>query len=587
MRLILNRTTQLATSVFCLTFLALTAFAPRWQPGVRANGCLTPPAGIVSWWPGNGDANDVVGANNGTFVGEAAPGNYDVGKVGAAFELDGVNDYVDVGPGFNLNTMTLEAWVKVDDATNTGDRRVISKDNYLLPGARKLFALKSSSFDNSGNQGRPSFSVYIDGVGFDFVEGPTQLTDGWHHLVGVRDVAANRFELWVNGSLVASKAPPLVAGAIDSGVNAVLGRVSPSSAIEHFAGLLDEATVYNTALSPASIMAIYAAGGDGKCLSSADVKVTKTADTSHPDVNTDVTYTITVKNQSATTAANNVVVADSLPSPQLSFVSCASTLGGVCGGSGNNRTVTFASLAPGATATITLKAKVAACLADGTMITNTASATSSTPDSDPTNNSSDVTVKACDTSYIYPYSLGHYVIGLASGGGTGTVQVFTPGGCAWTATAMTISGAPGWLTITSPASGMGTGNGTINYSFTANPGPGAREAKITVTFASGAVWKVVFSQGTAGVAYAAGGRVFNLARTGGVPGVVMTFTKAGGPSSCNIPAPTLTDANGFWNQSGFTPGCVYEVRHNKPGFRFRLAFQQFSRASTNINFYQF
>jgi uncharacterized repeat protein (TIGR01451 family) len=586
MRLILKRTPLAALTVCCAA--ALLLLAPRWQQTARAVGsCVTPPAGIVSWWPGNGDANDVVGANHGTFVGEAAPGNYDVGKVGAAFELDGVNDYVDVGPGFNLNTLTLEAWVKIDDATNTGDRRVISKDNFSLPGTRKLFALKSSSFANSGNQGRPSFSIFIDGVGFDFVEGPTQLTDGWHHLVGVRDVASNRFELWVNGALVASKAPPLVAGAIDSSVNTVLGRVSPSSAIEHFVGLIDEATIYNTALSPADIVAIYAAGGDGKCLSSADVKVTKTADTYHPDVNTDVTYTITVKNQSATVTANNVVVTDNLPSPELSFVSCASTLGGVCGGSGNNRTVTFASLAPGATATITLKAKVAACLADGTMITNTASVTASTPDSDPSNNMSGATVQACDTSYIYPYSLFSYVVGISSSAGTGTVQVFTPSSCAWTATAMTITGAPGWLSITSPASGMGTGNGTINYSFTANPGPGSREAKITVTFASGAVWQVVFSQGTVGVPYAAGGRVFNLTRTGGVPGVVMTFTKASGPSSCNIPAPTLTDANGFWNQSGFTPGCVYNVVPSRPGFRFRLAFQQFSRASTNINFYQF
>lgn len=579
MRLILNKTATRVTAFVCLLTALACLLAPRWQTPTRAGSCVTPPAGIVSWWPGNGDANDVVGSNNGTF----AANTYDVGKVGAAFKLNGTSDYVDVGAGFNLDTLTLETWVYVDSATNTGDRRVISKDNYPAS-PRKLFALKSSSFANTGNQGRPSFSVLIEGVGFDFVEGPTQLTTGWHHLAGVRDVAGSRFELWVDGSIAASKAPPLVAGVINSSVNTVLGRVSPSYAGEFFAGLIDEATIYSVALAPADIMAIYAAGSDGKCLAGADVKVTKTADTNMPDVDSVVTYTINVTNTSATATANNVVVTDNLPSPELSFVSCVATNGGVCGGSGNNRTVSFASLAPSTTATITLKAKVAACLADGTPILNTASVTSATPDPNPTNNSSGVTVYACDTSYIYPYSLFNYIIGISSGAGMGTVQVFTPSPCSWTATVMTITGTPGWFTITSPVSGMG--NGTINYSFTANPGPGSREAKIVVTFASGAIWEVIFSQGTVGVPYAAGGRVFNITRTGGVGGVLMTFSVASG-TGCNLPAPVITNATGFWNQSGFTPGCVYKAVPSKSGYRFRLAFQQFSRASTDINFYQF
>ena len=35
---------------------------------LRAQNCVAPPLGLVSWWPGNGDANDLVGGNPGTIT---------------------------------------------------------------------------------------------------------------------------------------------------------------------------------------------------------------------------------------------------------------------------------------------------------------------------------------------------------------------------------------------------------------------------------------------------------------------------------------------------------------------------------------
>jgi len=54
------------------------------------------------------------------------------------------------------------------------------------------------------------------------------------------------------------------------------------------------------------------------------------------------------------------------------FVSCASTSGGLCGGSGNHRAVSFPSLAANASATITLVADVPCSVASGTVLSNTA-----------------------------------------------------------------------------------------------------------------------------------------------------------------------------------------------------------------------
>ncbi len=63
-------------------------------------------------------------------------------------------------------------------------------------------------------------------------------------------------------------------------------------------------------------------------------------------------FYLTVVNTNATPIAN-VTVTDVLP-PQMDFVACAATDGGVCGGAGNNRTITFASLPANSAATITL-----------------------------------------------------------------------------------------------------------------------------------------------------------------------------------------------------------------------------------------
>jgi DNA-binding beta-propeller fold protein YncE len=227
-----------------------------------------PPAavsnGLVSWWRADGNTLDSRGTNHGTLTNGAT---FASGISGQAFQLDGVNDYVDVGTGFNLDAMTLSAWVFVDPVTNTSERRVISKDNLLGGGARRTFALKSSSLAIPGPDGRPSFEVCVSvvadectiGSHIDVVTAPSALTAGWHHLAGVRDYTAGRFELFVDGALAASVAP-VNPGAVDSAANTVLGQVGPTSAGEFFSGRIDEAQIFSRALSTAEVLGLYNLG---------------------------------------------------------------------------------------------------------------------------------------------------------------------------------------------------------------------------------------------------------------------------------------------------------------------------------------
>ena len=119
----------------------------------------------------------------------------------------------------------------------------------------------------------------------------------------------------------------------------------------------------------------------------ADLSISKTDSPDPVTTGANVTYTIVVANNGVATA-QNVVVTDDLPGP-VTFVSCNSTGSGVCNGSGNNRTITFASLSAGASETITLVATANG--APGSSITNTATVTSATADSNGSNNQSTTT----------------------------------------------------------------------------------------------------------------------------------------------------------------------------------------------------
>ncbi|HEU4836209.1 MAG TPA: DUF4114 domain-containing protein [Pyrinomonadaceae bacterium] len=122
----------------------------------------------------------------------------------------------------------------------------------------------------------------------------------------------------------------------------------------------------------------------------ADLTITQSASPNPVLTGSNVTYTITVNNTRPGTATS-VVVADLLPIG-TTFVSCSANTGGVCAGLGNMRTVTFAEIPGGASATIEIVAAVNCDLANGATITNSANVSSDPADVDLTNNFSTATV---------------------------------------------------------------------------------------------------------------------------------------------------------------------------------------------------
>ena len=220
---------------------------------------VAPPSGLVSWWPAEGSFTDIIGGNNGTAAGVVT---FAPGEVGQAFSLDGTTGYINAGSNsaFNLGDFTLAAWVAVNPATNTGERRVVSRDDIsvVAASARQEYTLKSS-MPFACVDGEPGLAIIAGGV-LSTVCANATLSAGFHYLAGTR--SGTTITLYVDGVLVASTAAASNA-VISPATPLVIGQVSPSFNGEFFAGLIDEVQIYNRALTSAEIQAIFNAGGAG------------------------------------------------------------------------------------------------------------------------------------------------------------------------------------------------------------------------------------------------------------------------------------------------------------------------------------
>jgi uncharacterized repeat protein (TIGR01451 family) len=205
------------------------------------------------------------------------------------------------------------------------------------------------------------------------------------------------------------------------------------------------------------------------CISygAADLAIIKGASAPTILVGNDVTYTLTLSNNGPD-AATSVTVTDNLPAA-VAFVSCASTGNGMCGGSGNNRTVSFSSLASGASATITIVATLTCSVSDGEIVGNTAAAASIVRDPVSGNNSSSANFTVSKAAPVISPTSATF----AMEGGDATVAVTVPSGCAWQAVSN-----DSWLTITSGSEG--TGNGIVVYHVATNTTGNPRTGTLTI-----------------------------------------------------------------------------------------------------------
>ena len=84
------------------------------EPSEDVSGPIEPPSGIVSWWPGDGTPEDIVGESHGTLMNGVS---FSEGLVGDAFDFTKPSHWV-YGEGeeiADLQEFTIEFWVKMED----------------------------------------------------------------------------------------------------------------------------------------------------------------------------------------------------------------------------------------------------------------------------------------------------------------------------------------------------------------------------------------------------------------------------------------------------------------------------------------
>ena len=269
-----------------------------------ANSCSAQQAGLVSWWPGNNNANDLIGGNNGTLENGAGFG---LGEVDDAFSLNGNNQYVLIGQPVpsNLqiqNAITLSAWI-YPNAYPTTDG---------TPNGGQTWGMIEGSEEPSNNaaagiffNGYQSFlpDVPIGAIDFDLADG-----SAWHQAFTTTQVPLNQWTL-VTATATANNPMQIYFNGVaqptvNNGTTPFTGQISYNGdwfAIGQddeenwpFNGLIDETQIYSSALTTAQIQAIYQAGSAGVCQVQTPTTTTVSSSLNPAYVGTSVTLTATI-----------------------------------------------------------------------------------------------------------------------------------------------------------------------------------------------------------------------------------------------------------------------------------------------------
>lgn len=223
-------------------------------PEPTALSCFDPPSNLVAWWPGDGNAEDIVGAADGIESGGAT---YDAGYVGQAFNLDGVAATVLLDEVTAPRSFTVEAWVRPARASG---REAIYGDAYS---GLQLLDGRVAWWQDDNARDAPAAGVACLGEErCDRLVGAERLApDRWRHIA--LTFSSNELRSYVDGQL--DRSVVFADGFMTTSLGPGIGMYSREDFPHWFAGLIDELSVYSRPLLPEEIEAIWDAGSMGKC----------------------------------------------------------------------------------------------------------------------------------------------------------------------------------------------------------------------------------------------------------------------------------------------------------------------------------
>ena len=238
--------------IFCAALCSISALAQTLP-------AYLPTAGLVGWWPFNGNANDESGnGNNGTVNGAALTTDR-YGSQNYAYNFDGISNHITLPPNSNQfidSSYTISFWIYSLDTIdkNNGQEIISDRDNNSWS-----FKFRANfGIQNSGFQHHKIYLQTNTNSGYKEVLSPSPNINTWTNYI----IAYNSNNLtllgYKNGVLFDSLNNVTLPSSGNRQIN--IGRcVSPAFAngISYYNGKIDDIGFWNRALTDCEIQKLY------------------------------------------------------------------------------------------------------------------------------------------------------------------------------------------------------------------------------------------------------------------------------------------------------------------------------------------
>jgi hypothetical protein len=262
--------------------------------------CIPPPQNMIGWWTGDSSTSDLIGNNDGTWIGNE---QYSKGVVDNAFDFDG-SSYVEIPHHMSLdlgaNDFTIDFWMEIGYKGGLIDKYDTTTITGFTVWTELIYGQKSS------------YSIFFKIDSFEFMSG---YTVDYGDLVYVAIVVDRSIidggSIYINGYKDSFDAQPI--GNINNNKPLKIGYSSKYNIYND--GFIDEVEIFDRALTESEILAIYNAGSVGKCR---PLYLSITALFNQPCVSScdAIIYRIPWQRSTACTL-NNVVITNRLPTYTL------------------------------------------------------------------------------------------------------------------------------------------------------------------------------------------------------------------------------------------------------------------------------
>jgi len=219
--------------------------------------------GLMGWWPLNGDTSDASGNGHPGILSLSAPtpttGQGNIANTAYSFDGSVGDAYIDTGDKFAANQFTASVWAyPIVGSNGTGFATIMSntRDCCNINSGFQIQYTKASPNQLSG-------FIWAGGTGavagVDYSTGsPSGLPQNtWSHIALTYN--GMTISMYKNGTLLGSSTS--YSGTLPTPLyNVFLGRMGEIPYGYTFGGKLDDARIYNRALSATEITALYSAG---------------------------------------------------------------------------------------------------------------------------------------------------------------------------------------------------------------------------------------------------------------------------------------------------------------------------------------